>query len=408
MSIEIRHPAPEEYRAAMEATSIGFLNTADPDRLVAVFGPTWAPDRVWGAFDADRVCGMFRSWRTELTIPGARQIQAAAVTGVVVLPTHRRQGILTRMAAAAHAGMVDAGEPLAILIAAEYPIYGRFGYGPGTRDARLTIAARGAAVRGDRGGIVELAGHSAATRDAMRRVFNAVRLRRTGEIARRDVGWDLDTGLIERPFDGQRWSGFIALHRNAAGEVDGYTRYTAKEGERVADHELEVEELEALDDAAYADLWRYLLSVDLVAVVRAAHRPVTEPLPWLLQDARAVAIDRLRDVVWVRLFDIPRALEARAYERTASLVLEVVDEDAWGGTRRWRLDASPDGATCRATAEEPDLTVPVAALGAAYLGGTRLADAVRATGWQEHRPAALGAADALFRTLDEPWCATGF
>ena len=48
------------------------------------------------------------------------------------------------------------------------------------------------------------------------------------------------------------------------------------------------------------------------------------------------------------------------------------------------------------------------ALGAAYLGGTRLRDAVVGTGFEERTPGALAAADRLFRTADEPWCSTGF
>ena len=114
------------------------------------------------------------------------------------------------------------------------------------------------------------------------------------------------------------------------------------------------------------------------------------------------------DGLWVRLFDVPRALEARTYEREGSLVLEVVDDEAWGGTRRLLLDAGPDGATCRPTDRSPDLTLPVAALGGAYLGGTRLRDLVVATGADEHRPGALAEADALLRTADEPWCSTFF
>jgi predicted acetyltransferase len=408
VSIEIRQLAPAEFPSAFEAMSAAFLERPDIERVAAQFGPLWEPDRTWVAWDGDRACGTFSSWPTELTLTGGRSLPAAAVSGVTVLPTHRRRGILTRMAAAAHAAIVEGGEPLAVLIAAEYPIYGRFGYGPGTRDARITVDTRRATMRGDRAGSLELAPHTAATRDAIRGVFEGTRRHWAGEIRRRDIAWDLDTGLVEDAFEGKRWNGFIVLHRNAAGEVDGYARYTAARGERVAENVIEVHDLHALDDAAYAGLWSYLLSVDLVVTVRAVHRRVTEPLPWLLEDARAVAFDRLRDVVWVRLFDIARALEARAYERAGSVVLEVIDDEAWGGTRRWRLDASPDGAACRATDATPDLTIPVAALGAAFLGGTRLRDAARMTGADEHRAGTLAIADALFRTADEPWCSTPF
>jgi predicted acetyltransferase len=89
-------------------------------------------------------------------------------------------------------------------------------------------------------------------------------------------------------------------------------------------------------------------------------------------------------------------------------VLEVVDEEAYGGRRSFRLDAGPDGARCTPTTATADLTVPVAALGAAYLGGTRLRVAVLGTGWDEHRDGALADADALLRTGETPYCSTFF
>jgi predicted acetyltransferase len=407
MSIEIRHPEPREFAAVFEVMSAAFLQRPDIERVTAQFGPRWEPERTWAAFDGGKACGTFRSWPTELTIPGGATIPAAAVAGVTVLPTHRRRGILTRMAASAHAGIVAGGEPLAVLLASEYPIYGRFGYAPATRDARLTVESGRTSVPGDPMGSLELAPLATGTRDAMEAVFDAARARQVGEIRRRALGWDLGLGLVEDAFEGKRWNGFVVLHRNPAGEVDGYARYTA-EWKTDGEAELEIQDLHALGDGAYTDLWRFLLSVDLAGTVRAVHRPVSDPLPWLLTDARAAWIDRLRDRLWVRLFDLPRALEARAYERTASLVLEVVDDEALGGTRRWRLEASPEGAACRPTDSAADLTVPVAALGGAYLGGNRLRDVARVTGVVEHRPGSLAEADILFRTADEPWCSTAF
>ena len=112
--------------------------------------------------------------------------------------------------------------------------------------------------------------------------------------------------------------------------------------------------------------------------------------------------------MWVRLHDVRRALEARTYEREAHLVLDVVDREAPGGRTRVLLDASPAGATCAGTQQSADLTLDVAALGAAYLGGMPLRNAVMATGVDEHRDGALNEANALFRTLDEPWSSTFF
>ena len=111
--------------------------------------------------------------------------------------------------------------------------------------------------------------------------------------------------------------------------------------------------------------------------------------------------------MWVRLFDVARALGARTYEREGRIVLEVVDPELTTPVRVV-LDASLDGATCAPTDRSPDLTVSIAALGAAYLGGTRLWDATIATGADEHTPGALATADGLLRTADEPWCSTFF
>ena len=148
--------------------------------------------------------------------------------------------------------------------------------------------------------------------------------------------------------------------------------------------------------------------MDWVATVKAERRSLSEPLPWILANARAASVSDIGDDLWVRIFDVPRALEARTYEREGHLVLEVIDAEVPGGRTRVRLDAGPDGATCRSTRRAPDLTLDVSAVGAAYLGGTRLRDAVMTTGVDEHRAGALLEAERLFRTLDEPWCTTFF
>jgi predicted acetyltransferase len=114
------------------------------------------------------------------------------------------------------------------------------------------------------------------------------------------------------------------------------------------------------------------------------------------------------DSLWVRLFDVRAALESRTYEREGRMILEVVDPGAPGGRWCLELDAGPDGARCRESDRSPDVTLPVAALGASYLGGTRLHNVVLATGADERREGALAELDALLRTSTEPACSTRF
>ena len=410
MSPEIRRVREDELAAFVESMAVSFLERPDVEKVAAEVKTLWDLDRTWAAFDGQRVCGTFRSWPTELTVPGLARVPAAAVAAVTVLPTHRRRGVLRAMVAAEHGAARERGEAIGLLYASEYPIYGRFGYGAGCRAATWTLDTMATRFRGEPATSVEIAKPTEETRDLLKEVFHAWRLRQPGEIRRRDFDWDFDLALRPSRW-GPDWKGYLALHRDGSGGVDGYARYHTDEkwDQRQPRYTLTVDELHALTDEAYAALWRYLADVDWVATVKAERRSPNERMPWLLTNHRAATASDVGDGLWVRLFDVPGALASRTYEREATLVLEVVDPEVQGGGRtRVQLEAGVDGATCRETDRTRDLTLHIAALGAAYLGGTRLSDAVLADGVDEHRAGALREADGVFRTLDEPWCSTFF
>jgi predicted acetyltransferase len=409
VTLEIRPVREDEVVPYIEALSTAFLDRPDVERVAREIWPLWEGTRTWAAVVDGRICGTFRSWPTELTVPGGARLPTAGVSAVTVIPTHRRRGILRAMVATEHETIREQGQVFGMLYAAEYPIYGRFGYGPACRESTWTLDTHRTRFYGPRAGTVELVTPSDDVRATLLGVFEAWRVRQVGEIRRREHMWDFELGLREE-FWGPRWKGFICLHRDEAGSVDGYARYHPEEKweQRQPRNTLVVDELHALTDAANADLWRFLAEVDWISSVKASRRSPSDRLPWLLTNARAAVLSEAGDGAWLRIFDVPRALESRRYERAGRIVLEVVDRELAGGRIRVALDAGPDGATCRPTDATPDLTFNVAALGAAYLGGTRLRDAVLAHGVDEHRNGALGDAGALLRTADEPWCSTFF
>ena len=51
--------------------------------------------RSFGACEGKEVVGTAAAWPCDMVVPGERRVDAAAVTGVGVLPTHQRRGILT-------------------------------------------------------------------------------------------------------------------------------------------------------------------------------------------------------------------------------------------------------------------------------------------------------------------------
>ena len=115
--------------------------------------------------------------------------------------------------------------------------------------------------------------------------------------------------------------------------------------------------------------------------------------------------------MWVRPLDVPALLTARRYTASGRVVIDVVDDQGLAGGR-FVLEASPEGATCRASDEPADLTMPVRTLGAVSLGGMRLR-ALHAAGWCDELTAgAVTRADARVHRPDRPvvqhlvlrWC----
>ena len=408
MTIEIRTARPDEYAGYVECLGTAFLDRLDVAAVTRVVSASWDPSRTWAAFDGARICGTFRSWATEITVPGGAILPASAVAAVTVLPTYRRRGILTSLAAAEHAAIRERGEAVGLLYASEARIYGRFGYGPGCRVATWTLDASRTSFHGDPVSGIELVATDAAAVDTIRGVFEAWRARQPGEIRRREFRWQDDLGLRENGFH-PPWKGFLAIHRDASGNPDGYARYRAEE--KFVDRQpaglIKVDELHALTDEANAALWRFLAETDLVTTVRAEGRSPSDRLPWLLTNARAAIPSDIGDGMWVRLFDV--AAGARGEDVRAR------------GPRRGRGHRCRAG---RAAAPRPrrlarrgdmrphrPLAGPHAAGRGAGRGLPRGHEAARRDDRDRGRRAhagSLATLDALLRTADEPWCSTFF
>jgi predicted acetyltransferase len=264
---------------------------------------------------------------------------------------------------------------------------------------------------GERTGTVEII-QPLQAREVLPELYELYAAAQPGELSRPDDKWDVDLGLIELP-GRPRWRGSIAVHRNAAGQLDGYACYHGDEHwpDGIPDNVLLLDELHGVTLEAELDLWRYLLQVDLTATIRAETRREREPLQWYLGDARAARVTGLTDFLWLRPLDVERLLRERRYDRDGELVIEVTDVvDAKPGPAggRYRLAVHGGAADCARTDAAPDLTIEARTLGAAILGGTRLADASRSSATVEHGPGALARADAILWTAQAPWCSTWF
>src|SRR5215212_5399445 len=180
MPIVVRPIQPDELVEFVGTVSTASLDRPNVQAIADEVRTHWDLSRVWGAFEGDRAVGTFRSWASRLTVPGPAEIGASAITGVGVLPTHRRRGLLARMTAAEHAAARDRGEIVAMLFAAEYPIYGRFGYGPATMTSTWTVqlASTSFAETPIDDGVIEIVPPDASSRDLAKGVYNVWRVGR--------------------------------------------------------------------------------------------------------------------------------------------------------------------------------------------------------------------------------------
>ncbi|HET6950320.1 MAG TPA: GNAT family N-acetyltransferase [Acidimicrobiales bacterium] len=406
----VRGIAEDEFAPFLNVVRTAFVSGPASEGEVQVRRAQTDLERCLGAFDGGgRLCGAAHAFATPLTVPGG-EVRAGAVSGVGVLPTHRREGHLTRMMRAQLADIADRGETVAALIAAEYPIYGRYGYGPATEAVNLRLDAAGATWRDEPVGRVELV-DSEAFAKLVDELYDRVRRAVPGHIGWNTARWRIRAGVdaFDDGEDAKRRDAAKVVWRDPAGEVGGAAMYSvdgAWDHNRPAGR-LSTDALVAATAQADRELLRYLAAVDWVSEVHVGLRPVDHPAPLTLVDGRMAALTGRSDHVWLRVLDVPTALAARRYAAPGGLVVEVDDPLRFAGGR-FRLDGGPDGAECWPTTEAADLIVPVAALGAAYLGGVgwqRLADG----GWvDEARPGALARAAAMFATPRAPWCAMTF
>ncbi|MEU1122236.1 GNAT family N-acetyltransferase [Streptomyces sp. NPDC005899] len=405
---EIRSTTDEDLDVFVDTVHAAFGRF--PETPVEGGGLWWSAlemDRGLLAMTADgRAVGTAAAHSFELTLPGGTPVPVAGVTAVGVLPSHRRQGVLSAMMRRQLAEVRARGESLSVLLASEAPIYGRFGYGPATYTARLTVPrpraafavprARipaGALSPGSDNSAVEIL-RRAECGEILEEVYDRYRRAQPGALSRPRRWWTLRAG--QPPISTA--PRYVAFHRDADGVPDGYASYSIGEADT-----LTVDETIATDDSVFAALARFLLGHDLVAKVVFKHLPPGHPLRWQLADFRAGEVSDDTDWLWVRLLDIPHALTARGWFTDGALVLDV-DDPFLGEHGRYLLTVREGEGHCVPTDRNPDLSLDISDLGSIYLGGTAPSTLVRAGHVRAHHPGAAGLADALFRTGRPPHC----
>jgi predicted acetyltransferase len=363
------------------------------------FGAFWRPETfaAWRTLmtpdtsvvvsDGDDVIAMAHYLDLKLTVPGGAVLPVAGITWVGVAPTHRRRGLLRAMYTELHDRAARAGYPVAALTASEGGIYGRFGYGPATVETELTLDRRFARFHPDApdpGGVRVI--RPIEHRDEFAAIYDRYRRRTPGGMERPLPLWD---DLLADWEDSRRgatqWFSFL--------HPDGYLLYRVR-GRHPKN--VRVEEFTAATPDAHIALWRALLGLDLVETIVTTSHPA-DPLPYLLTDPRLVRTTGSEDGLWLRIMDVPAALQARTYQADLDTVVEVSDGFRSDGGR-FALEIRSGRARCVRTDAQAEVAMDLDVLGSLYLGvhsAATLAAANRIRGADQESMARL---DAAFRT----------
>lgn len=370
--------------------------------------------RIEGAA-TDSYPGIYGVRPMQLSAPadsGAELVPLAGLTWVGVHPDHRRRGVLTAMMRHHVEQTHREGVALSGLHASEPVIYGRYGYGLASQGAGVTLS-RGAALTAP-----GLDDEAAAVRTALATETGkalATRLRDCElAVARTAPGLVVGdegfyTGIVrETPEDLRDKEPRRYLFATRDGRDVGHAgfRRTHKWERGRPEGNLEVQALFG-DPATRLALLRRLVDFDLMATVRLPDLGLDDPL-WHWIGPRAASDLVPADSLWLRIVDLPAALPQRWYAEDCDVVVELQDPYAPWHAGRWRIVTSGGEGRAERTDAAPDAELPVAALGAAWLGGGNLVAMLRAGVLAERRPGTIAALWRAFRTDVAPDAASGF
>jgi predicted acetyltransferase len=403
MAITTRPITEGEVLHFRERFNVGFgedldEQDRDPERFL-----TMLPlDRTVAAFDGDEIVGTLGAFPLEVTVPGGAALAMAGTTIVTVQATHRRQGVLTAMMRDHLEDTAARGEALAGLWSSETPIYGRFGFGQATSRDRVDAPKGALSIPAAEDGIVRFV-EPAEVAGAFAAVFDAVRATRPGMLARSDDWWQYK--VVHDPShhrNGSSSKRFISFE--ADGRVEGYAIYTQKPDweDFVPNGEVNVKEILATTDRSHTGLWNFVSGIDLYPRVRHWNVATDDPLWWKLIDPRRVE-RRRTDALWVRIMDVPAALEARTYEFDGSIRIGVEDPFRPGTSGVYELAVSEGVGKSMVVDGDADVDVGIDALGALYLG-TSSALSMASAGLIDGAPDRVSQLHRLFHTAVEPWC----
>lgn len=404
--IEIRSATEAEVPAFDAVPHYVFASSPEDVRAYATMPSPLPAECRLGVFVDGKVTTTYEwiPWQVRLN---GRLASIPGVTAVGTYPQFRRRGHLRRLMARAMEVHRERGEPAVMLWASMGAIYQRFGYGRGSEAVTYHVDPRFVALREESiwDGEVRLIDQSSPKDRAIVELLYEEWAAPRNLVPMRDAArW------AHHWWEAQQKGHHVVLAEDAAGRARGVMIYRAKDGwvpgEPGPSQQMEVRGLFTLDLDARRALWQYVRAHDLVLRAKFEMVEPDDPLQDLLLEPRELR-RATGDAMWVRVVDVPRALEARPYGEAGALTLRVHDNLAPWNDGVWRFETDGERSRVTPAAGTADLDLSVNAL-ASLLTGFRSATRIERAGMLSGDPAAVQRADAIFATAYAPHMPEGF
>ncbi|WP_062076613.1 GNAT family N-acetyltransferase [Demequina globuliformis] len=391
-SREMLHIDAFAFAFTVPAKDEGFLDTVVP----------WERARALEVADASRgkvgtLAATHASFEFSMRVPGGAEVPTSGLTWVGVHPGHRRRGLLRDMIADHFERSLARGEHISVLIAAETEIYQRFGYGLATVDVQMDLG-RGVGLRElpeadsltveiDTASVSE---HGPIISQVQSQMTRPGMLTRFASHTLEDLFTDLE---VDR--EGAEQLRIVVIRDGDTPVAWALFQRKQDWGATGASGRTRVRVWGALTAAATQRLFTVLCDFDLMTSTGVGGFAPDDPLILRLKDVRGAKL-AIKDKLWLRVLDVPAALEARAYSADCDVTVAITDEQLPNNAGTWRIRVSEGRASVERADAPADVTLGAQELGAAYLGGTTVAQLHAAALVTEHKD---GAARELSRAF---------
>ena len=406
MDVEIRHITEKEHQEYLQIVYTVFGMKPVKEYLKRR-KHTMESDRCLAAYVDGKIVGANGVLSFTLSIPKGT-VKAGGIIDVVVYPTHRRQGIMSKLMKRQLNEILNKNEPIAFLYSADSGTYGRFGFGLATFQESWEIQRTDTKFRKtltdyNNAKNIEMVSAKEIS-NIMPKIYNETWYYRPGMIKRGKPRWDRLKLEMERQ-DIPGISSYALFKKN--GNPEGYVNYRLDLNTTATNGNLMINEIISTTNEAHLNLLNFCLNIDGVKKITSKSRPLDDPITWILEEPRKL-YRNVEDQLHLRILDVPNALISRKYNTDGQITMLIKDNIFESNNTKFILKTFGDIVTCEKTDLPHDITIDIRELGSLYLGGTNWLNLWKSKLIETNSFEKLQLADQMFYSTQSPWCADYF